>query len=393
MNSNLINKLVYLYYFFSIFVIFTIRYESFYLSSVIGGILIFLILFYKKNINIIRNRKQTIIFKFICYTYCIYTLSITIFINKELLIYSINKIIPLLLLCQLIDYYNLDCIDLEKLKKYCINLFLCGIFLIIFLYFIGIDYIQIGDGIKTVSKSYDFMRFGEYRPTGFLSHKSRAGIYCIIAAMMALGYNGISIIKKIIIIFSIVLASFLNNSLTTFSILIFVIIIYIIFTNLKLIKNKINIVHVILMFLSIMTVALIIIYFLNNINNIYTLRDFSNMGKREYIWKYAVDYINLNKYGVIKIPGDLALNGYSFMTNAHNMFLNEFIETGIVGGILYLCLSISFIFVLEDSYSKICYMSILFASQFDKMISNEITYILWGVLAIYTIRTKKKYRR
>ena len=381
--KKIINSTLYIYYFFSIFVIVTLKYDVLYLSSLIGIALIILILIYKVLINKKIYIKRQIFFKIVCYIYCIYIIIITILIDRHNLVYSINKVIPIILLTNLIDYIYLEAIDLRKIKKYVVKLFIMGIIFTICLYLINISYIQIGMYLKYVTKSEMISLYAENRLSGFLSHKSRFGIYCIIAATVLLRENTLNKYAKSIIILLIIVASFLSDSLITFVALIAIIVIYFILKNSQEILKTLRMKHVFILCIIIIFGIVVVNIFINNINELYLDRDFSSLGRRTDIWRYSVEYIRNNLYGTVRISQDLALGGYMFMNNPHNMFLNEFIESGIIGGIFYIIIIFQYMKFIKEPYIKLSFLAVIACSQFDKMIANEVTYIFFGIYALY----------
>lgn len=387
--TKLINISIYIYYFFTVLLVVTLKYEVLYLNTLIGIILILLILIYKMMINKNSYIKKYIYLKFICYNYCLFLFLQCIFINKNNIIYVIHKAVPIILLCNIIDYITLQSINIEILKKYICRLFICGIIFTLVLYILNISYIQIGGYFKYVTKSENIYRYREARLSGFFSHKSRFGVYCIIAMMCVLKQNNIKKYIRGIMFLLIILASFLSDSMTTFAALLGIIAGYFIINNINTIKSKVKLRHILLLIIILIIIGTIGSIFIENIEVLYSNRNFSNLGMRSDIWRYSIEYIKQNLYGTVKLSSDLALGGYEYMNNAHNIFLNEFIESGILGGILYITIFISYIFYIKDPYVRLCYLAVLACSQFDKMISNEFIYVFWGIYSIYSIGNNK----
>lgn len=390
--TKLININIYIYYFFTILMIVTLKYEVLYLNTLIGIILILLLLLYKIMINKSIYTKKNIYLKFSCYFYCLFLFLQCMFMNRANIIYVVHKSVPIILLCNIIDYINLKAINKEKLKKYISKLFIYGIVFTLGLYMMNISYIQIGGYFKYVTQSENIYRYNEARLSGFFSHKSRFGIYCIMAMMCVLKQENIKRYVKNILILIIILASFLSDSMITFVALLAITGAYFIMNNINTIKTTLKLRHIVFLIIILATIAVVGTIFIKNIENLYSNRNFSNLGMRSEIWRYAVKYIEEHLYGTVKISSDLSLGGYEFMNNAHNMFLNEFMESGILGGFLYLIIVISYVFYIKDSYIKLCYLAVIGCSQFDKMISHEIIYVFWGLYSIYAIsdsQTKK----
>ena len=64
------------------------------------------------------------------------------------------------------------------------------------------------------------------------------------------------------------------------------------------------------------------------------IRDLSSWGSRKYIWEGALDLLKQNPYGVIDNWYLYRINTY--FQGAHNVFLNEFLDYGIIGGSIFL---------------------------------------------------------
>lgn len=398
-QKKIINYTLYIYYFFSILLITTLKYEVLYLNTLIGIALIFLINIYKINSKEQINNKFDFSFKSICYIYSAYVVIMalvvevnnSLFIKENLLslIYAINKVVPIILLPNLMDYYRLSNIDKEKLKRYLKYLFVLGVVTAAILYFFfDISFVQIGYFSKYVTKQDMIYNYNQGRLSGFLSHKSRFGVYCIMAIMLVLTEKKLKRIFKISLAASIVIISFFSNSLITFVASLFTIVMYLLFESIDKIKSFIKKRSKIMIILIVVITIGVILLLAINIGAIYSDREFATLGKRTIIWKYSIEYIKSNIWGVVRIPQDLALGGFFFMNNAHNIFLNEFIETGIIGGILYIIIVFKFIKFIEKPFIKVCYLIIILCGQFDKMIANEITFIFWGLFPIYVANTK-----
>ena len=394
MIKNIIEKLIYLYFFFSLFLIITIKYEDLYLSTIIGFLIIISILLNKLRYGFSRNDIKYIIFKIILYSFCIYVIMMPI-VEKpklELILYSFNKIIPLILMVQLIDYFKGK--ELNNLKKYCANLLFAGVMLALILFIFKIAYLQLGLKFEKVTIYQNLSTFSEYRISGLLSHKSRFGLYCILALAMNLKYQSNKKIVTFIKIVIIFITSFMSNSLTTFLALIVVFALNYLVND--TVKNKLNrrkkIGIAIIMFIVSMIVFSAV---LSNINSLYGHRNIGTLGARTQIWSYATTYIKQNIYGSIKIPGDLELAGVYYYNNAHNSTLNEFIETGMFGGTLFLIICIYSFILIENKYMKIVYIILFLVCQFDKILYNEVTFIYWGIMSFYicAIKYKKSIKR
>lgn len=386
MNRQIINKFLNIYCFFTLAIIVTIKYDYIYLSTILGLILIMLIDLYNiKNgfkISDARNR----IFKIVCYIYCIYTICITLINYKPLLlIYSIHKIIPLILCCKLITYLNEE--EIKRLRSYCCKLVLCIIGAYIILLVLRIAYVELGINTRIMTFSDSIANYSEYRFSGMLSHKSRFGIFCILVFFIIAKEIGFNKEGKFAVIALLILSLF-SNSITTSIFFLVAISIYIFYKNIKPIilnfkKGKITKKQLLVIFMLFIIVVILLQLSTMMIATVTQIRDFSTLGSRLEIWQYAVEYIKNSIHAAIRIPDDLALQGITYYNNAHNLILNEAIETGIFGSLV---LTITFILTIifqRGLFNKIIFLCIFIAAQFDKMISNEVIYMYWLVVTLY----------
>lgn len=389
MGAKEINKVLNLYYIFTLFIIITIRYETVYLSTILATILILIMKIYNFK-NKLKNKNKNIkITKTIINIYVVYSFIHCLLINNTEIIYVINKIIPFLFFNQMLDY--IIAIDIEERTQYITKLLIYGVILSIVLFICDISYIELGGNTRIISITDMLARHNEYRLSGFLSHKSRFGIYIVISAMCILTYK-INNKKKIILILLCILAIYLSSSMTNLLGIILLLFMYYIYKyiyntsrdnrELRLKKIAFTIFGV----LSIIIIGNVLIQVINSIFN----RDISTLGARTDIWKYAVDYIKFNPRGIVRLHNNFYLDSALTFTNAHNLFLNEFIESGMLGGILFISIYISAMFCIKDDFIKSTFFILLFIAQFDKIISNEVTYIFWSIFAIYMKKSETR---
>lgn len=392
-NRENINNIFKIYCFFSLVLIITIKYDYMYLSTILGAINIFVIYIYNIKNGFEKSSKKIRIFKNICYIYCIYTMIITILLgNFKTFIYSVNKLIPIILICSIITYFTE--VEREKLRKYISKLILFVIALYFILAIFNIAYVRIGLDMHIDTFADNLRNIGETRFSGLMSHKARLGIYCILCFFIIVNEIGLNKIGKISTIILLIL-SYLSDSVTTLMFFIISIFGYVLLKNYKTAYKKLktryenfkldsinakSIIIIILGFISLIIIGIILFI---NVEKITNGRDFSTLGSRTEIWKYSIEHIQNNPIPKIKIPHDFALNGITYYNNSHNIFLNEIMETGIVGGIIYIIIYIYSIIIQKGITNKFILICILIAAQFDKMISNELMYIYWLIIAMY----------
>ncbi|MFH5959157.1 O-antigen ligase family protein [Clostridium perfringens] len=388
MRKNLIDQNIKVYFFFSILLIVTISYENLYLSTIIGTVLIFLINLYKIKNKKLYTDKTYVVFKLLVYGFSLFVLGLTILKVRDIkyIVYSINKIIPLILMVQIVDYFKNKPEKRLKTIVYCSNLLILGVWFALILYFFKIAFLQIGPTISKYTLMQNYSVFSEYRISGLLSHKSRFGIYCILAMAVFLNLKKRNRIANMLVIASIFYASFLSDSMTTFIGLLVLFFVYLYDNFIK--NNKILLQKIFYISIIFMLSLFCIFSFAKNYNKVYEGRNVQTLGSRTEIWNYSINYIKDNKSGTIKIPDDLRLNGISYYDNAHNSILNEYIETGIIGGTLFLIICIYSIFLIEDNFMKLAYLIVLFCCQFDKVLYNETTFIYWGIAALFIVSNK-----
>jgi O-antigen ligase len=200
--------------------------------------------------------------------------------------------------------------------------------------------------------------------------------------LMVLSDLKIKRVVKIASIGVILLDVFLSSSMTS-SFLLIVVLGCFLLERLYYILTKGNeklgrILKVVLGIVIAVVIVIGVIYFYNKLS---VTRDIKTLGTRTMIWSSAVDYIKKNPGGLIKIPVTFRLQG--FFENAHNLVLNEMIETGIVGGYLYLAIFLMLgICLRKNLLDFIAFMCIFIASQFDMVFYGEVLYVFWGVFAL-----------
>ena len=142
MRKNLIDQNIKVYFFFSILLIVTISYENLYLSTIIGTVLIFLINLYKIKNKKLYTDKRYVVFKLLVYGFSLFVLGLTILKVRDIkyIVYSINKIIPLILMVQIVDYFKNKPEKRLKTIVYCSNLLILGVWFALILYFFKIAF-------------------------------------------------------------------------------------------------------------------------------------------------------------------------------------------------------------------------------------------------------------
>ena len=380
----MLEKISYLYLLTSVLLIVTIRYGYRYISTYVGMILILLFLInLKKNIRIFRKYKSLLISTLL---FIVFLIIQFIFVNINEKGYIIHKIIPYGVFIVFLIQTKVQKEKLIKLFFYCA---LCATLLSLILNILQIDYLELGHNFRYYTKQMDVSIYGEERLSGLFSHKSRFGLILCMALMVGLNLKIKNLYKILLALFLFVAMMFANTKtfLLTFIWLIILKLIllmvdkYSIRMNMNFIKK--NLMKILVAVSSVSVIILFIIYKISLTRNIFTL------GSRTEIWSYAIDYIRMVPQGTVRIPSDLAFNNILYYNNAHSTFLNEVIESGVVGGIIYLIFIIITLFSIEDKYYKYAFCTLLIFSQMDSVIYNEIVYIFFPLFSLMVNENSK----
>lgn len=381
----MIKKFNYMYLLLLLLFVFpiTLIRREFYLITLISFIFIIIVnLKYKYNKNL--NNKIKLLF-FLIIIFSIYILFLTIILDFSLIFFTINKIITLLFFITLLNFLSYKYSD--KLLKYieCF-IFFIAIFSILF-YFFGIDGFSLKPFFQVINKQHNLLYFNERRLTWFYEHKIQFASTCLIGVYLQLLDPSCKWRYKIFKIGILIFAIYLSNSKLSLVLALFMILFNSFKYVMKYLKSKLNNPHVkvILVYVLLISICVLPIFLSSIYNQISDSRDFSTLGSRTIIWKLVMDEIINNPLGIIKAYGYLMSNGvYSFST-AHNLFLNEFLETGLIGGGIFLFINIIPLFSIRYSRYRLIIFIIVIMAQFDYLISGMFAYIYYTLLAIFII--------
>lgn len=261
--------------------------------------------------------------------------------NYGVLLYYINKLIPVVFLLILFPYLKSK--DSKKIECYKKNLGLsilmgCTIALIMYIFKYTNGAFSLDKILNLVSFKDSMDLYGEIRLYGLLSHKARFAIYCLIGLIMVHKSLEINLIIKNIAYGIFGICIILSSSMMGIGMYLCILVIICLdkIGQDKLIKYiKENKKKVVTISLIIVIASIVIILFIG------TKRDLSTLGHRTYIWLAGINKVLENFWGRGIMPNEFWIeaihNGKNvYFTNAHNTYINEFIEVGIIGGVLYL---------------------------------------------------------
>lgn len=366
-----------------------IKFRDFYMVSIVS--IIFIISIFVKYISKIPKIKNLIAVSLLIIVYSINIIILTTCIDNTYFLYSINKIINMLMFIAIIIYL----INTEKTKKIS-NFIMYSIILtalmFIGLYFMGIEGINLTLTPKIIDTKYNMLYFGEQRMSGFFEHKIQFSATCLIGIFL-IEDSEINVVKKIIYESILMMSIFMSNSkmaLPLGFIIIFLGICKKWQEKLKSIKNyqELFIVYAKMIAIGLCLIALIMISS-KIYDDLLKTRDVSTLGQRTIIWELAINDISQNPIGILKTYGKNLNNGMSIYSTAHNQILNEFLETGIIGGILILMIMILSLIMIKGIYYKLIFLIFTLLAQFDFLITGLFGYVFWIFVALLIVNSQK----
>lgn len=370
-----------------------LKFRDFYLVSLASILFTFRINF-KYKAQILKKNLFIILEGFII-LYSLFILLLTIYLDRSYFLYSLNKVITLMLFIAVINYLsNKD--NTDKVSEFIMYSIVITSLISIILYFFGIEGINLTLRPKIIDTSLNLLYYGERRMIGFFEHKIQFSATCLIGAFLVINSN-IKTYKKIIYEIILLIAIFLSNSkmaLPAVFIIIFLKVLDRWIKDLKKIKSSKD------LFISYSKMIIVIICFISLIyismniyNNMSQTRDIKSLGQRTIIWKLAINDVKENPIGVLKTYGKTLNNGLSIYSTGHNQILNELLETGVIGGILIFVIMVISLFLISGLYYKIIYLIIVFLAQFDFLITGLFGYIFWIFTAILVINSSKDIKK
>lgn len=360
------------------------NFNYFYFVTFISGIFIlYRIRIMVKMKGFLDRNRDLKSFYYITSIYVIYVLILTLVKMPSVIVYSVNIVIPFITMLFLIyDFVNNDYI-IEKLNKFIFYIFLITSIAAIAMVILGYSKIDLSFeyGIYlTPTKTY-LMWDHEVRLSWLTSHKSRYALYCLIGIFFVNYNKFINKKMKVLTIILLYINLILSSSITSITIgglaLIFILkdIILSLFRRFRVLK--------ILTIIGVPVIGIVSIWIVSMKRNIFTL------GSRLYIWQSAMHQIGSDPMGNVSMGSDFLMSNPNLdfqFTNGHNIFINELIERGIIGGILFIVLLLAMLFIYYKN-RRIEYLiaNILFIAGgcIDYTIASEMTYIFWFINALW----------
>ncbi len=369
----------------------TIIWREFYLISIISiPFFIFVILKYKVNIGFKLKFKAFLIVSSI---YSIYIMILTFYINSDLVLFSLNKCTTLMFFVSVLIYLsNFDNnIDKIKLKLVYSIVFIVSSSKILYLF--NIDGINIGKGINITRAYSNLNLYGERRVIWMFEHKVQFAAVCLIGIYFTNESNKLTVKKKLIFNIIMLMAIFFSNSMMSllgvFAIYIFVVVKKMYGDSNNYTKNKALLIKYFKLCVLAILMVFVVLAFTKMLAYIDEARNLNTLGSRTEIWELAINDIKNNPIGIIKSYGRLLNNGYSIYSTAHNIFLNELLETGLIGGGLYVILIVIAYSMISKPKNKYIFLIIIVLAQFDYLISGMFAYIFWLMVAILIVNNKE----
>lgn len=364
--------------------------REFYFISLIS-IAIFLYVTFKYKVQISAKIRFKL-FSIVSIVYFVYMMILTAYINKEYMLFSFNKGMTLMFFIATLIYFSNYKVDILKIKTNIIYAIIFISIASIILYIFNIDGIELGKGIKMTTGYDNIELFGERRINWLFEHKLQFASTCLIGVFFTVEHSEFGLRKKILFNIFLILSIYLSNSMMSllgvFSIYAFKIL-QIILKNSKE-KNKGKLIFIRYLKVCFLVFGAIIALFvmIKILLYIGERREISTLGSRTIIWQLAINDIKTNPEGIIKSYGILLNGGDSIYTTAHNIILNEFLETGIIGGILYISLIIIAFIMIRKIENKYIFFIIMLLAQFDYVISGLFSYVFWLMVAILIVDNK-----
>lgn len=384
---NRISRIIFIVSLFTILVIVPISFfeETIYIGTIIESFYVIAI-FITIRLKFDKNEKKLGI---IILLYSFTALMNLFFIQNRSVIYTLNKIIPILFMYIIIGYSNRYRINMEETIKwiqFLMNFIVIASFI---MYLIGYSSIRVENGaIQFIPNSFFQASYGESRLAWIFTHKSRFAIFCFlnIGYLLNNKYIG-SKTKKFCILMSL-FDIYLSSSKTILGIAIIVMGLNYLSNNFTTKKEK----------LLKYSVSIFLIIFVGSIipkviEVLSSTRDVESLGGRLYIWEAGMRKAINNFWGIgqfdssnwlttEKLPGGV-------YTHAHNMFINEIIERGMVPGLFFVLIFVYLIFMYKNKINRNILIGCIISSFMDNTLTSELSYIFWLIMLINYLYEKE----
>ena len=384
---NRISRIIFIVSLFTILVIIPINFceETIYIGTIIELLYISMIFITIKLKFDKKEKKLGVIVLLYSFT----ALINLFFIKNRSIIYTLNKIIPISFMYVIIGYSNRYKINMEKVIKWIQFLMNFIVVSSLIMYLMGYSSIRIESGsIQFISNSFFKASYGETRLAWIFTHKSRFAIFCFLNIGFLLNNRYIRLKNRNLCILISLVDIYLSSSKTILAISIIIMALDYLNNDFTTKKEK----------LLKYSVSIFLIIFIGSImpkiiRNLLKTRDVGSLGGRLYIWEAGMRKAINNFWGIgefnssnwlttEKLPGGL-------YTHAHNMFINEIIERGMVPGIFFILIFIYLMFLYKNKINRNILIGCFIASFMDNVLTSELSYIFWLIMLINYIYEKQ----
>lgn len=346
-----------------------------YLGSLVAILLSLFIFIELKVKNIKFNFKLSTLEKttgILCALYIIVQV-FQIILMKGDIIFHCEKIGCVLLFIASMYYFKVNKAMFKELLGFLKIIIVVVVGTWIIFYLLRISRIDIiGSHITVIGFDLPEILYGEIRFEWLTRHKSEFAILCLFLSMYIINLCK-SNRYKFILLSLCAIGIFLSKSNTT--LIIYVLAIVIIFlTKLILLPKDIKL-RVVLLNLYVLLSGIVIFFSFPIIQSTIAFilegRNISTLGSRSFIWGAAINTLknNLLGYGS-KVGVNFMVDPiYSFTTysNAHNTYLQECLESGVIGGLIFVFITIFILIIIFKSRYEngILFIAIILTMQMD----------------------------
>ncbi|MFD0767739.1 O-antigen ligase family protein [Bacillus sp. CGMCC 1.60114] len=210
--------------------------------------------------------------------------------------------------------------------------------------------------------------FGEIRFQSIFSHKTKYAYYCLIGIFILRINTCLSKKIRVLGILILTINIVLTNSIMS---LIATIILLVSFINFKKINKYFR--HIIFC----IAVVAIIVSGIMVYNYTSDVRDLGSWGSRKIIWESAIEFFKGHPIGVIDNWYFYRLDNH--FQGAHNVFLDELLDYGIVGGGLFLIIYFGIFYNLFkiDKRTLGLFLATTILFMVDNLLYYDIVPVFW----------------
>ncbi|WP_339171886.1 O-antigen ligase family protein [Anoxybacillus sp. FSL W8-1294] len=320
-------------------------------------------------------------------------------VEPQKAIFPLVKSIPIITFIFLIILFNIKPNLRDKIEVFSFWLLSISMILAFILFHLGYSnlYISINKIVSLVPNDEYVKQFGETRLQWMSTHKSRFAAFCIFSILFTVRAY-IKNIYKVIIILICLINIFYSSSKISLYLVLFSILLLLFF---KIILGKIN-----TYLKGFFLVMILMLGFLGMVLAFHEIEQYMNsteyitLGDRTYIWKYSIDQIKTHPEGIITYGIDEFFKVYErniVLKSAHNIFLDEFLKNGIIGGIIFLMILLTILWKCRTDLTIFVFLCCLYIiGCFDIILEENMNYIFWYLVALlytYVINEKLNNRR